>query len=115
MKDVEKMLNIISECIEEYGNMKQLDGDRLNELLQRTTAAMFFLEEIRSNIHIHYTEHLVEKIGSGISVSKAEAECNNEFPLLYKLRRMMEAGYRCTDSMRTNISYLKNERRQSND
>lgn len=113
MKDVEKMLNVVSQSIEEYGNMKQLNGDRLNELLQKTTAALYFLEEVRSDIHRHYTEFIVEKINEGTSVARAEAECNKEYPLMYQLRRMMEAGYRCTDSMRTNISYLKTERKSN--
>lgn len=113
MKDVEKILVVISENIEEYGNMKPLNGERLNELLQKITAALFFLEEVRSDVYYHFTELLTEKINNGTSVARAEAECNKEFPLMYKLRRMMESGYRCADAMRTNISFLKNEKKQN--
>jgi hypothetical protein len=29
------------------------------------------------------------------------------------LRRIMDAGYRCSDAIRTNISFLKSEKRNS--
>ena len=36
-------------------------------------------------------------------------EAEKAVPELYMLRRVMNAAYRCSDAMRSNISYIKKE------
>ena len=44
------------------------------------------------------------------SVAAATIEANKEVPELYLLRRIMNAAYRVTDSMRSNISTINKEK-----
>jgi len=65
---------------------------------------------VRSEVHDAYEAKVFELVKEGQSVARAVNEANITYPQMYQLRRLMDAGYRIVDAIRTNISYLKNER-----
>lgn len=110
MKELEK-LNVY---INEYYKCNRQDGETLLMLLQKITALLYYLESVRSQIHDAYENKVFELVREGQSVARAVNEANVTYPQMYQLRRMMDASYRVADAIRTNISYLKNERQNSN-
>ena len=114
MKDLIKEIGTLNEYVNRYYNCNRQDGDELSLLLQKITALLYYLESVRSSIHDQYEIEVFELVKSGNSVARAVNEANVKFPMMYQLRRIMESGYRITDAIRTNISYLKSERQTSN-
>ena len=102
-------LNRIAELIEEYNSSDIFDGNTLNKQLKELTARLYHIETMRTKAHEDYEKVIHNKVAEGFSVARATNEANVEVPEMYKLRRLLESGYRVVDSMRTNISFLKSE------
>ena len=83
-------------------------------LLQKITGLLFYLESVRSSTHDLFETKVFNLVKEKQSVSRAINEAHVEFPEMYQLRRIMDGGYRIVDAIRTNISYLKSEKQQSN-
>ena len=109
MKELEKL----NELVNEYYKCNLQDGDRLNYLLQKVTGLLYYLETVRSEVHDHFQSAIYEKVKDKKSVARAENEAHVENPQMYQLRRVMDAGYRIVDAIRSNISYLKMEKQNS--
>jgi hypothetical protein len=90
------------------------DGDKLSMLIQKITGLLYYLETERSKTHDLYENEVFNLVKGGASVARAVNESNVKYPEMYQLRRIMESGYRIVDAIRTNISYLKSEKQQSN-
>lgn len=105
---------IITEIIEHYRETERPTGEQLNAWLKNLSAWLFYLEEKRSKCHEQYEIIVHSHTKDGVSVSKAKNVAEVQVPELYKLRRIMDAAYKNCDAMRTNISYIKNEKRNSN-
>ena len=73
------------------------------------TAYLYYIETIRTEAHQNYEKVIHDRVKEGFSVARATNEANVEVPEMYKLRRLLESGYRVIDAMRTNISFLKSE------
>ena len=108
---MKEVLDTVTACIEEYeqSNLKHLG--RLNELLQTLTSNLYYLEAQRAEYHDIFQSIIHDLTSKKMSVARAENEAHVKVPEMYLLRRIMDAGYRCADSLRTNISYMKSEKR----
>lgn len=107
---MEVILNKISNVINWYedANIKHLE--ELNKALKVITSNMYLLELERAKYHEKHQDIMYELTNNQDKpVSKAEIVANKNVPELYLLRRVMNAAYRCSDSIRTNISYMKKE------
>lgn len=98
-----------------YHKANPQDGEALSLYLQKITGILFYLETLRSEVHDKFQTKIFEQTTKhGVSVNRAENEAHVEYPEMYQLRHIMTAGYRITDAIRTNISYLKSEKLNSN-
>ena len=109
MKDVSQQIEKLNAVIIQYYQNEITDGNRLSLAHRDITSILYFLEETRAEIHDLWQTKVYKLVEGGASVSRAENEAHVEYPQMYQLRRLMDAGYRVADSIRTRISYLKNE------
>lgn len=87
------------------------DGEKLSLYLQKITGILFYLETLRSEYHDKWQSKVFDlTTKQGLAVNRAENEAHVLFPEMYTLRHIMTAGYKITDAIRTNISYLKSEK-----
>lgn len=100
--------------VDTYYESNLQDGNELSMLLQKITGLLFYLESVRSSTHDLFETKVFNLVKEKQSVSRAINEAHVEFPEMYQLRRIMDGGYRVVDAIRTNISYLKSEKQQSN-
>ena len=114
MTDPSQQITDLSKYVNEYYKSNLQDGNELSMLLQKITGLLFYLEVVRCEIHDLYENEVHQLVKSGQSVSRAINEANVKYPTMYQLRRTMESGSRIVDAIRTNISYLKSEKQQSN-
>jgi len=110
---MEKVLKEISEIIQQYNKMISIDGGTLNLMIKQLSTRLYYLETERAEYHKKFQGIIFKLTQEGKSVSRAENQAHVEVPEMYLLRRIMDAGYRVTDAMRTNISYLKHEMNHS--
>ncbi len=111
---MEELLSKITLTVSEYRDL----GDKLvfediqvlNGLLKNLSGDLFFLEKYRDDYARKYNSLMYGFTKDGSSVSGAEIKAKEQVPELYMLRRIMTAGYKCQDAIRTNISYLKTEK-----
>ena len=106
---MKKVLEEIADIINQYNKMIEIDGTELNYLIKQLTTRLYYLETQRSEYHKQYQSIIFNLTQDGKTVSRAENEAHDKIPEIYMLRRIMNAGYRVVDAMRTNISYLKFE------
>ena len=106
---MEKTLEEIGNIITEYNNTEITDGAKLNDQLKELTTKLFYIEIHRTKAHEYFEAIIHEGVKDGLSVARATNEANVRIPEMYKLRRLIESGYRVVDAMRTNISFLKTE------
>ena len=106
MSELEKL----NDYVNQYYKCNRSDGETLLMLLQKITALLYYLESVRSEVHDAYEGEVFKLVKSGKSVARAVNEASVTYPQMYQLRRIMDAGYRVVDAIRTNISYIKNER-----
>jgi hypothetical protein len=107
-----EQLDKLNGFVNEYYKLKidVKNGDKLNYLLQKITGLLYYLETERSEIHNAFQSSIYEGVKEKKTVARAENEAHVTYPQMYQLRRVMDAGYRVADAIRTNISYLKSER-----
>lgn len=109
-----EQLEQLKNSINEYHKMEvTTDGDGLNRVMQKIGTRLFYLTTIRAEVHAIYQEKMKEYIDAGTSVNKAIIECDNQFPEMYQLRRILEEAGRVHTACSVHISYLKNEKRQT--
>lgn len=106
---MDKTIEEIGDIVVEYNNTEITDGAKLNEQLKQLTTKLFYIETHRAKAHEYFEFIINENVKEGTSVARATNEANIRVPEMYKLRRLLESGYRVVDAMRTNISFLKTE------
>lgn len=104
----------LNKYVNEYYKSNLQDGNELSMLLQKITGLLFYLESVRSSTHDLFETKVFNLVKDKHSVSRAVNAAHVEFPEMYQLRRIMDGGYRVVDAIRTNISYLKSEKQNSN-
>jgi hypothetical protein len=112
MKNFEQELKNLSMYIQAYEDTSLNDGESLNELLKRINTTLFYLENERSVFKKQYESKVYDlTTDKKMTVARAINFAEVEVPELYMLRRIMDSGYRISDAIRTNISFLKSEKR----
>ena len=106
---MKETLNKIADIIDNYNSTDIFDGQTLNNQLKQLTSMLYHVETIRTKAHQDFESVIHSKVKEGFSVARATNEANVAVPEMYRLRRLLESGYRVADSMRTNISFLKSE------
>lgn len=111
---MEKLLTRISTSIQRYRDMGEElvfnDVQELSTIMKNLSADLFFLENYRDQASRKYNQILYVNSKEGMSVNKAEILAQEHCPELYMLRRIMTSAYKALDSIRTHISYLKQEK-----
>ena len=89
-----QQLNELNSLVNEYYKIKidVRNGDRLNYLLQKITAILYYLETERSQIHDAFQTSIFNSVKDKKTVARAENEAHITYPQMYQLRRVMEAG-----------------------
>ena len=105
MKEIEDL----NEYVNQYYKCDRTNGEELLLLQQKISGLLYYFETVRSQQHDAFECKVFELVQEGQSVARAVNEAHVTYPLMYKLRRIMDAGYRIVDAIRTNISYLKSE------
>lgn len=114
MKNFEQELKNLSMYIQAYEDTSLNDGESLNELLKRINTTLFYLENERSVFKKQYESKVYDlTTDKKMTVARAINFAEVEVPELYMLRRIMDSGYRISDAIRTNISFLKSEKRNA--
>jgi len=107
-------LDLLSGQIMKYRNMKVLEGNELNVILQQITGTLFYLEKERAKYHDLFQVLMHRLINENqLAVNRAENQAHIEIPEMYMLRRVMDSGYEVVNAIRSNISWLKNEKEHS--
>lgn len=114
MKNFEKALENLTSFIQAYDDSSLNDGENLNYLLQKITTTLFYLDVEREKYKREY-DKIIHNLTTDkkLSVARAVNFADVEVPEVYLLRKITESGYRISDAIRTNISFLKNERNNS--
>lgn len=102
-------LTRIAELIDVYRSTEGLTGAELVELLRELTGHLAYLETPRAEFHLKFNSEVNKLMSEGMSNAKATPKAEQKVPELYQLRRIMTGGYKVTDAIRTQISYLKQE------
>ena len=116
MTDPAKQITDLSKYVNQYYKTKGIlqDGEKLSMLLQKITGLLFYLETVRCEIHDLYENEVYNLVKEGNSVARAVNAANVKYPTMYQLRHVMSSGYKIVEALRTNISFLKSERQNSN-
>jgi len=108
-KEFIKQINLLNGFVKQYYVSSLQDGNELSQLLQKITGLLYYLESVRAETHNTYEVTVQQYVKEGSSVARAINEANVLIPEMYMLRRVMDAGYKIADAIRTNISFLKSE------
>ena len=109
-----KQIEQLNKWVQKYYNTPLEDGEALNLCLQKITALLYYLETLRSEVHSQWQAKVYDLTKEGESVARSENTAHVDIPQMYQLRHIMTAGYRIADAIRTHISYLKQEKLNSN-
>lgn len=107
MNELEKL----NKYVNQYYRCNLQDGNELSELLQKITGLLFYLETVRAETQNLYEVKVYELVKDKKTVARAVNEANVIYPEMYQLRKVVDAGWRITDAIRTNISFLKSEKK----
>ena len=114
MRNFEKELENLAMYVQAYEDTSLNDGESLNELLQKINVTLFYLEKERANFKKLYENRIFElTTDKKMTVARAVNFAEVEVSELYLLRRIMDSAYRVSDAIRTNISFLKSEKRNA--
>lgn len=105
--DLYTILDNINRLIEDYHNLQLTLVKDQSEILRGLTTNLYFLEKYR--IEAYETWQSVYFQSKGTSGAAKEREADFKVPELYKIRRIMEGGYKVVDSIRSTISIYKKE------
>lgn len=105
----EKVIDKMERLVNEYHTMMELNPNQLSEILKNFVSAMFYLETVRAEVHNIYHRRLVELTDDGLAYNRAQSQTAIDVPDMYRLRRLMDAGYEVVGAIRTNISLIKQE------
>lgn len=99
--------------VDSYDQVALNDGESMSQILQKLTVTLFYLETERAGFKKQFEQIVYDLTSDKMSVARALNIAETKVPELYLLRRVMDSAYRVCDAIRTNISFLKNERNQT--
>jgi hypothetical protein len=110
---MDKLLHKISGIIMEYEAMPDKltfnEGAKLQGLMKNLSSNLYFLENERDKEARSYYKTIHNLVKDGASATGAEKEAKHQHPEKRYLDRVIGAGYRALDAMRSNQSFLKKE------
>ena len=106
MKESEILENI-NNCVERYHNMNLEDTLNQSDILRTLTSNLFFLENYRVQASVKW--HSVYFNSTSKTNAGKEREADLKVEELYMYRRIMTAGYRVCDALRSTISINRKE------
>jgi len=107
MKDLIIILNDINGLVDDYHNLQLNLVREQSEILRGLTTNLYFLEKYRIEAYEEWQSVYFQS--KGTSGAAKEREADFKVPELYKIRRIMEGGYKVVDSIRSTISIYKKE------
>lgn len=111
MKDYKDVIERMNGLVNQYHKMQDLDGHTLAMILKDLSAALYYMETVRADVHNKFQSTIKRLVDEGLSVSRSENQAHVDYPEMYQLRRIMDAGYEIVGAIRTNISLLKHEQK----
>lgn len=111
---MQEVIDKITVIIEDYNSTTGHHPEGLLDMARTLAANLFFLEKHRAEVHKKYEGFKHTLINGGSPIGKAENKANFTHPEMYMLRRIMEAGYKNLDIMRSEISWLRAEMNNTN-
>lgn len=112
MKNFEQELENLAMYVQAYEDTSLNDGESLNELLRKINVTLFYLQNEQAFYKNKYDFMIYElTTDKKMTVARAVNFADVNIPEFYLIRKIVEAGIRCQDSIRTNISYIKFEKR----
>ncbi len=111
MKTHNDVIDKMAVLVNRYHVMKEINGNDLSFILKDLSSALYYMETVRADVHNKWQSRVKELIDEGNSVARSENVAHVEYPEMYKLRRIMDAGYEIVGAIRTNISLLKHEQK----
>ena len=110
---MEKLLTQISTTITQYKNLDdKLDFSQcetLTNLMKKLSSDLFFLETHLNDARQEYYGTIV-KLLKNHSATEAEKRANDLHPEKRMLERYATSAYKVLDSVRSHLSFLKNEK-----
>ena len=114
MKSFEQTLQKLTEYIQAYDDTSQNDGETLNYLLKKISVTLAYLNTEMANYKKLYELRVFDlTTNKKLTVARAINFAEVDYPEVYLLRKVITSGERVADAIRTNISFLKNERNNS--
>lgn len=101
------ILNQINKHIEDYHSLQLNLVKDQSEILRGLTTNLYFLEKFRIEAYENWQSVYFQSKGTSGAAKQREADL--KVPELYKIRRIMEGGYKVVDSIRSTISIYKKE------
>ena len=110
--EFKKALEVINDNIREYRQMNgTFDAERLLVIMSQIIGTLHYLEGQRALAHDAWSERVYHySVIEGESINKAELKANVEVKELYLLRHFMTSAYKTTESIRSTLSWLRNEK-----
>jgi len=108
--EIDKTIEEIYILAETYKAMRTFEPETLNYILKDLAVNLAYLEAIRSEVHDKHEIFINQQIAEGCSVARATNLANIRYPELYRLRCIERGFYSILGAIRTNISYLKQEK-----
>jgi len=103
----------ITEQVKSYRGCEIEDVITLLTIQKELAGTAFYLETCRAEYHTRHQTIMNKLILEGSSVAAAEIKANVQVPEIYYLRRTMGVVYEILSAIRTQISYIKNELKES--
>ncbi len=107
---LQSQIDYLDACIEAYQDVDPMDGFGLIELLPKITGTIYFLEGERSKYHDKFQNVINTLVLENKSVNRAENQANKDHPELYLLRHKLQAAYEVINAIRSQISWIKQEK-----
>jgi len=79
------------------------------------SSILFYLTTEQVKAHELWNKKMYLGTQAGSSVAAQTIICDKEVPELYMLRKIIHAGYKELEVMRSSLSYLKSERVNTNE
>ena len=105
---MDKQLDKLNEIVKAYYTTTDPHGDQLTTWMKDMSAILFYLTTEQIKSHEEWTAKMYDR--GDASVASQTIKCDQEVPELYMLRKIIHAGYKNLDVMRSTLSYLKQER-----
>ena len=85
----------------------------LNRALTVLSSNLYHVEVERSKYHDKFQRRIYELTANKMTVSRAENQTHKEIPEMYKLRHIMTSAYKVVEAIRSQLSWLKTEKHNS--